>query len=48
MLKNINKTFCNKNEIIFLKKSIKKNIIIIITDKSVKFTSFKNSLKLLK
>ena len=47
MLKNINKTFCNKNEIIFSKNFIKKNDQIIKTDKSVKFTSFKNSLKLL-
>ena len=47
MLKCISKAFSKKNEIFFLNKYNKRNDQIIKTDKSVKFTPFENSLKLI-
>lgn len=47
MLECISKAFFKKNEIIFSDKYYKRDDQIIKTDKSVKFTSFKNSLKLI-
>lgn len=45
MLDCISKAFSKKNEILFSDKYYKRDDQIIKTDKSVKFTSFENSLK---
>lgn len=48
MLECISKAFSKKNEILFSDKYYKRDDQIIKTDKSVKFTSFQNSLKLIR